>query len=314
MKALILLFTTALPLLAQTARVSTPSEDVDSPAQPVLDFIALPTGRWDKSANLNLEVRDRTLIFQNASGEVGWATVEARTPYTGREIVQIQVDRAARSKVVIQCEWFNADGVFLEGTDVFRGLEGMAVRWRVELKDFVPAKGTPASFRLKFWLEGAGAEARLSEALVGRSISWTVPGTRIVRSYRGNDPIEPDDGLGARGSNTGIVLHLQGETKSAGLSLPQRSPFSSKGSAMIQIADLQSAKVTVQALCWDRSGSFLRAVDLLRGVDRTGPEESLFRDHASDFPAETSQVSFKIWLEGADGSAEIRGLDYAVTP
>ena len=81
---------------------------------------------------------------------------------------------------------------------------------------------------------------------------------------------------------------------------------------MLDVGPMQGS-VSLQALCWDDSGSFLKAIDLMKDVLEGGTYETPFSSYAKQFPAGTKQISFKLWLGGKEpASAWVQGVFYGV--
>ena len=133
-----------------------------------------------------------------------------------------------------------------------------------------------------------------------------------MRSYGADDTGMADDGMQTDNVRGKLAVALVDKITTASFAFPSRVNFSPEGVILFDLAAVNSGNITLKALCWDSQGRFVEEVDVFPHVSAAGLYEYAVTDHRDAFPPATSQLSFKIWLEGEKTSATLGDLCYGI--
>ncbi len=248
-----------------------------------------------------------TLSIQVRDASYGWVTCMAAVPVVEGMTLTLAADALTGGKLSAQAEWFDAAGKFLTHSDLLALTEPTAEARTVNLS---PPGTAAVQVRLKLWLEGKGAAARLTQFTLSSPRAFRQTKLQLVDAWRGSDELAPSDDGKLVGSAVGpdLCLTLTPDTPYAGLALSKRLALTNADVLLLDVLEIHDGVITLQMLCFDENGKYLAAVDLLKDIDRPLLAEvrwDLFREM---IPAATRQVSAKFWLVGKSTTARVGGV------
>ncbi len=283
----------------------------------LFDAITTPASAWKTAKGITVAVEDRVLVLRSGDIDHGWATTGEQLPICPGAALDIEVGQATNGQVGVQAEWFTGSGTFLGRSDLLKEGKRGTTLTRCSLAERAPREGYPRQFALKFWIEGRDAELRITRAIVHAPLAWRKPDRRLVFAYKPDARFASDPGMSVRADAAALAATLDSAAPYSSFVLEQRVAYDPKAVLLLDLQTLHGGVLSVQALCWDRDGAFLRAVDLIKDVAEAGVVEFPFNLVTDPFPSETRQLSFKVWLSGTESrvrSARIGGLYYGVAP
>lgn len=291
-------------------------------------FDATAPQAWQTEKGVTAKVEDGALVMK--TGDIAFgsaasenfitidpkdalATISAAFPKTplALEIVLREVKGGTAS---VQAEWLRQDGSFIKATPVLAATTAPLTQKEIRLLASAPGADRPARFRLKFWLEGRNARAVYDKVLITAPRRWHRSGTTLIQAYDADSKREVDAGLTVEAAGKALQLNLSPDKEYASVALTDRAAYNANGKVLLDLAALNKGAVTVQVLCLDKDGKFLKAVDLQKDIARPGLFEIGFDLYADQFPAGTDKLAFKVWLIGKGATARIDGLFYGALP
>lgn len=287
---------------------------VDLGERELWNALGVPDQQWKAEKGISVSVEPDMVVVRSGEVDFGWATPNRRAPFVKTATLDVELKQIANGQLGVQVEWFKEDGTFISYTNILQQAKSPVRLSNLKLSDLVPTGEKPKKFGLKFWIEGRNAEARISEAVAQFARSWRNAGTRTLHAYDAKASVTSDEGMEGHGENGVIVARLSNDKGYSAFVLEDRADYDPNGVVMLDLEKLEGGTLTVQALCWDKDGTFLKAVDVIKDVAQVGVIEIPFTIYVDQFPKGTARVSFKIWLSGRGASATIAGLFYGVTP
>lgn len=273
-----------------------------------------PLDSWKTATNITATVESGTLVVRSGEADYGWAASERRAPLLPNSRLDIEVLDVANGQLGVQVEWFKQDGSFIGFTNVLSQVKSADKVSALDLASLVPKDPKPKQFGLKFWIEGRHAAARVTKAEVRFTRQFRNPDTRLLHRYDADSTIKPEDGVTLSPDGKTIVAALTAGKEYAAILLEERAAFDAKGVVLLDLASIHGGGLSVQAVCWNAEGTYLKSVDLIKDATASGLVEVGFKLYADQFSPGTTQVSFKIWLAGKETTARMAGLFYGIAP
>lgn len=276
------------------------------------DALQTSSSQWQTAGGISATVDGGVLVLRSKEVDYGWATSSDSAPFMATATVDLEVKQCVNGQVSVQVEWLREDGSFIGAVSILKEARAGASVTGKKLSEFLPQGDKPKGFRLKFWVEGKGAEAQITKASVRFQRVWRKAETHLVKTFDAKTAFKADEGISVKAGHDLLSAALDAKTGYAAFALDGPVDFDAKGVVLLDLAKLQNGVVAVQALCWNRDGTFLKSVDLLKDVPTSGVYEVPLK--ALEFPADTAKLSFKVWLAGKETSAAVAGLFYGVMP
>lgn len=271
---------------------------------------------WQTAPGIAVTLTGGKLQLRGGDNDFGWAAPVASAAWQEGATVDIAIESAAAGQLTAQVEWLRGDGSFIKATQLLQGAKAGGLKDK-PLSDFLPpadSAGKPRRFRLKFWLEGKNAVVALSLARVSAPRVWRSKDVTTVHVYSGDVKAQADAGLKLEKTADTLLASLEAGKEFSAFVLTDKVDYDAKGAVLLDLTKLQEGNATVQALLWDKDGNYIKGVDVLKDVNQPGLYEAAFGLYEDQFPANTKQVSFKVWLAGKETAATISGLYYGLLP
>ena len=286
-------------------------------------FEAQHTGsdEWETADDLTCRGSDDGLVLELRGAESGWAAPRERVDSAPGAMLRVQPTAIEGGTLVLQIEWFDATGRFLQAVEALTMSEPSAKPVERKLAEFWPRvsgeqeqEQGPTRFRVKLWLSGDECKAVLRTLVITAPRRWSEESVRLVRAYGPRSRWKPDPGMKADAAGDSLILRLEpGRPKGfAGLVLTERVDFTPRGVIMLDLPAVRRGSVSLQAVCFDDTGAYIESVDLLKDITTAGLTEIPMRLYASLIPKGTATLEFKLWLAGNDPEAHVAGLFYGV--
>jgi hypothetical protein len=128
------------------------------------DGLKLPLDHWLTGDGVVVAKAGDSLVLKASETGSGWASVSDRWPLTVTTRGQIKAT-VTDAKLILQVEWFDEAGKFLEATNVWSQGAGEGTFGELIAKH-KPAGDQVRTFRFKLWVEGTGGSVRLDELQV----------------------------------------------------------------------------------------------------------------------------------------------------
>jgi len=270
-----------------------------------------PVSSWKNAPEIFIQVQDGAIVLKNSGKGSGWASPEITLGLAQNTMLDLQIASIKNGVLSLQVEWLGADGTFIKAVSLIDHAKA-AASLSLRLADFRPKEKRAYQFKLKFWLEGKDAEAVFSEFLIHVPRAWRVAGTRTLVSYTPHSAFTSEEGVAVDNDEASLGLRLDGET-SAGLIFSERVAYQPKGMCMLEVLEV-SGSVSVDALCYDTKGAFLKSVELIHEADEPGAYESGFPVVEERVPEGTVSIAWRIKPVGKKAAAKVSLFDYGVAP
>lgn len=301
-----------VPLLSLLLITPAFAQTTDLGSRVLFDGTKTTAAQWKTATGITVTPGDGKLIIQSGATGYGWAAIDQALPVSATTMANFQLSDITGGKASVQAEWLRKDGSFIKATPLLSA-SGTAVALSSQniLKQ-APEGEKPAKLKLKFWLEGRNAKATYTQASITAPRLWRTAGTTLVKLYDSATPRQADTGIDVAKDSLDVTL-TQG-TDYAAFVLTDRADYKPKATVLLDLAALTGGQLTVQALCFDKDGNYLKSIDLFKDVTQPGAYEVAFDLFADQVPAETKQVSFKVWLAGHGTAAKLAGIYYGLLP
>ncbi|MBU0678730.1 MAG: hypothetical protein KJ626_11505 [Verrucomicrobia bacterium] len=235
------------------------------------------------------------LTENNRYGPYGDAFVSDHLPYIPSATIKLDVAKVVAGKYTLQAVCFDGASV-LRSVDIVATSSKTGPQMLSMSESRIP-RGTD-SIVLKIWVvEEEGAAIELKDLTYSVSIKSEY--VLLDSDFRDASSWEAD-GVTLTPGDDKAVLTLQ-DGKEFG-SLLHNATFQKQGGklVLIKLADVESARLTLQILVFDRQGKYLHPVDIAKDLS-SGWHGFLTRDIT--WPEEAGTFRFKLWLSGDKGGS-----------
>lgn len=274
------------------------------------NLLEVPLKDWKsgEGMTLNIQAGELELTSEQPASPRSWVAPKVTLPYSPDTKLQASVKELTSGNLVVQLEWLNDQGNFIASSEAMQVVPGEEKSMEVMLSDLNPPKGT-SQVQLKLWLNGEGAIAEVDALLLKTPLLWRQSGLKTSTVYDGTSTLdERSEGLTVSPQSDELIVKLTDGVDHGSFVFSEKTDYSAAGAVMLYLAQLEDGKMTVQALCWDAQGKFLKSVDLFKDVAKSGLYEVPYSIYADQIPEGTAQVSFKVWLLGIKANAVLGSL------
>ena len=185
-------------------------------------------------------------------------------PATANSLLNLSVKETHAGQLGVQLELVREDGNFIGAVSILQQAKGGASVSDKPLSKYFPEGEKPSKCRLKFWIEGRNAEVVISKASIVAPREWRKPGTKFVKAFTDTAAFNADPGIKVRADAGRLVAELEPNTGYSAFVLTDKVPYNRKGVALVDVLAIRGGTFTVQALCWNNEGTFLKSVDLIK--------------------------------------------------
>ncbi len=250
--------------------------------------------------------------MQNGDKAYGWAAPEMVFGLAENTLLDVQLASVKNGTLGVQIEWIGADENFIKASNLLQHSSSNSLL-NVRLIDFRPPEKRPYKFRLKVWVEGKDSEIVLSRLLVHASRAWKHPGTNLIQTYKPDSTFSSEEGVAVDVDEDSLGMKLDGNVSQAGIIFSDKVVYHPKGTCMLELLDVEGG-VSVDAMCYDGKGMFLKSVEVIHEAGEPGLYESSFNILEERVPAGTALVAWRVQPVGKGASARVLGLYYGVVP
>ncbi len=274
------------------------------------NFLQTTAQDWGKGDGMSLQLEEKNLRIESADppSPHSWVAPQLKLPYTPQTKLEAKVKEVIRGGLVVQVEWLDAQGQFLASAAALEVKPGEDAKADLTLAELNPPANTK-QLQLKIWLNGQDAVAEIDVLEIKLPLAWRQGGVTTKMAYDGSSTLsEESEGLVTQVQGENLDLQLKEGVDHASFLFPDRVEYAATDAVMLYLPSLVGGNMTVQAVCWDAKGNYLKSVDLFKDVAKSGVYEVPFSIYADQVPEATRQVSFKVWLMGQKASASLARL------
>ena len=238
--------------------------------------ISLTPESWQGAPSVRLSEQDGHLRIKSLDSSI-WFGPRGRISHGKDDVVSVDY-RLRGGNLVVQANWFDGSGKFLETADLGQtNSDKRTAMFRVEGSDSLPKQGL--FYELKFWV---GAIPLFS-----------------AQDFEGSDSIEVST------ASSGLLAFRNVSTVSPGSIVTSKTlKRSGLDTVRIKVASVSpSTAFSIQAIYWSGSGTYLGYGDLLKDV--TNVTETTVDFESLEMPEGTQKIGFKFWLSGQAATAEV---------
>lgn len=267
----------------------------------LFDAAGTSAADWETGKGIGVTAGSAGVSLKVSGEPFSWAAMRSRVPAEPEAQITIGQDPSG-AKAKVQAEWFSSSGEFISYSDVPESTSvGQLTRQMAK---------QPAQMRLKLWVEGGEKPALIRVLRIESPLRWREPGVSTVRSYDVTGKLTADKGLLLAKSAAVITATLAEGVQYSSLVFEDRVEYSPGGVVLVDTAQL-AGDFSLQMLCWDKGGTYLGAIDLLRSATKAGTVEMPMSSYSDQVPAGTAKLSFKLWLGGGKAAnLQLRAIHY----
>lgn len=256
--------------------------------------LSLDLEDWKFSPEVKTSTDNAHLQIKSLASSI-WLAPETRLDYTERDVLDLRY--ALRGgNLVVQANWFDAGGQFLETTTLGQATAGdEKALFRVTCNEDLA--NTDLSYEIKIWVEANMPRLELESVRI-------YPETEN-RSLLSALDFENQGGVSVSEMPDGSLRLNLSETADAGsvLSRKRLSP-TQNGQLEIGVAEIApDSAISVQMIFWSDDGQYLGYTDLLKDVTQVTKRD--IDVDAIQESTDAAHYSFKLWLSGASASARL---------
>jgi hypothetical protein len=273
----------------------------------LFDAARVTDAQWKRENGITVRQQGAQVVFQNGAAVLGVATVDESSPIHDMTTVDVAIESVVNGRLIVQAEWFRADGTFISATPVLAGTKGGEAVKQESIRRFFPQGEVPTRIRFKFWLEGTNAVATLGAARVSAP-------RKLLKIFSTTSARQDDPGMISAVQQDVLLLTLKPHVEYSAVVLTEQVDYYAKGMVKLNLRSIQRGGLTVQAICLDNTNKILTTIPLLRDVTKAGLYEAAFETFQKQVPQETAKVTFKVWLAGRGAQGQVASLCYGLTP
>ena len=256
--------------------------------------ISLTPESWQGAPSVRLSEQDGHLRIKSLDSSI-WFGPRGRISHGKGDVVSVDY-RLRGGNLVVQANWFDGSGKFLETADLGQtNSDKRTAMFRVEGSDSLPKQGL--FYELKFWVEADMPSLELRSLSIDRGVG-AIP-LFSAQDFEGSDSIEVST------TSSGLLAFRNVGTVSPGSIVTSKTlKRSGLDTVRIKVASVSpSTAFSIQAIYWSGSGTYLGYGDLLKDV--TNVTETTVDFESLEMPEGTQKIGFKFWLSGQAATAEV---------
>lgn len=264
---------------------------------------------WDVSGEeVTAEVLSDMLML-HLGANIGWAAPVKPGPYLPGGTVEVELGRGQGGNLICQLETFHKDGVYIKGYNLFRA-EGVGeTSHNISLDEVIPAEKRDEIklCRLKFWLEGEGAEFDILNATLTNPRQFLRDGIETVAVINSEAPYREDFAMEVAKEGNSLKLSNKDGSETASVLIETTVPLKGKEVIGLEVGALKDGEITVQVLFF-KEGQITGQLTLVDQIRNTGYYEMPFSAIERKIPADSDGFATKIWMHGKGAEALIDGI------
>jgi len=280
----------------------------------LFDALQTPLAQWELEKGISAKIENNALTLRSGDADFGSAAPREHARFQESATADIEIKNVAVGQMVIQVEWLREDGTLVSAPSLVERTKTAVNLTGKKLADVLPKGEAPKKFRLKFWVEGRGAEAQITKAVVRFRRAWRKADTKLVKAFDGGTPFKADPGMSAQANQKDIVAKLEPKTGFSAFYWTEKVAYDPNGVVLLDLATLQGGVMSLQALCRGEGDADLRAIDLIKDAPAAGMYEVPLKRFQDQAPSGTKELVFKFWLAGNEAIACVSGLFYGMAP
>jgi len=313
--SLIAVLSITLGLFQSNAEETTPAATPTAPAaaqeeQRVLyDLERSDRESWDVSGEEVTAELLSDMLMLHLGANIGWAAPAKPGPYLAGGTVEVELGKGRGGNLICQLETFHKDGIYIKGYNLFR-VEGTGESTHnIKLDEVIPAEKRDEIklCRLKFWLEGEGAEFDILTAKLSNPRQFLRDGIQTVAVINGETPYREDFAMEVAKEGKSLKLNNKEGSETASVLLETTVPLQGKEVIGLEVGALKDGEITVQVLFF-KEGQITGQLTLVDQIRSTGYYEMPFSAIERKIPAGSDGFAAKLWMHGKGAEALIDGI------